>query len=162
MVWVGINVSRIIDIIPERRVQVFVDASGAKCTMDELEAAANLAAKGGVPATALAHAGAIPGDVPVTSAVPGLGRGGVGPTASGAASIQRGIDPRPCAFKGGPGVLCQIRNIGAFSRIAIGYTRPDTLEAYLLHVDQMLNRPEQHVEVGYTCSFSYNLECFPR
>ena len=34
-------------------------------------------------------------------------------------------------------------------------------EAYLFHVDQMRNRPEQHVEVGYTCSFSYNWNVSP-
>ena len=97
-VCVGINVSRVIGTTPEKRLQAFLEAAEQKFTRDDLEAAANLAAtKGGVPATALTYAGAIHGDVPVTSAVPGLGGGAVGPARSEAAPIFRGVDPAKLA-----------------------------------------------------------------
>ena len=83
---------------------------------------------------------------------------------------MRGIDPgkmetqpplRPRFFKNGPDVLYEIRNIDSHTHITIGYIHPAMLEAYLFQVDHMFHNPEQHVEVGYTCSFSYNWNASP-
>ena len=107
----------------------------------------------------------LPGDVDVAGAVPGLGQGGLGLPTMSSASLMRGIDPghtvtrpplRPRFFKNGPEVLYELHNIDSHTHIAIGYIHPAMLEAYLFQVDHMLHNPEQHVEVGYTCSFSYN------
>ena len=58
-------------------------------------------------------------------------------------------------------MLDEIRNIDVHTHMAVGYIHPDIFEAYLFQVDHMLHNPEQHVDVGYTCSSNYNWNVSP-
>ena len=92
MVWVGLKVTRLIGLIAERRLQIFVDAAAAKLSRDELAAAVAEEAEGGVHAAASETEGLL-GDVNIAGVVPELGQGGLGLPTMSPASLTRGIDP---------------------------------------------------------------------
>ena len=92
LVWVGLKVTRLIGLIAERRLSIFVDAAAAKLSRDEFAAAIEEEAEGGVHAAASEAKGA-PGDVDVAGVVPGLGQGGLGLPTMSSAPLMRGIDP---------------------------------------------------------------------
>ena len=56
----------------------------------------------------------------------------------------------------GPDVLFEVRSMGTFSHVTIGYILPEMLEDYVIQLNDMIHIASDQVDVGYTCCFKYN------